>query len=93
MKSNRTFFFQNRKKVKYLSRDYRRERLRKEFAQYEVDRMCQRYNDECGECITRQATVGELNKVGRTENTQVKTYLDHSHAWWKETENKMYGRM
>ncbi len=55
--------------------------------------MCQRYDDECGECITRQATVGELNKVGRTENTQVKTYLDHSHAWWKETENKMYGRM
>ena len=35
MKSNRTFFFQNRKKVKYLSRDYRRERLRKEFAKYE----------------------------------------------------------
>ena len=51
--------------MKYLSRDYRRERLRKEFAKYEIDRMCQRYDDECGECITRQATVGELNKVER----------------------------
>lgn len=40
--------------------DLVRQRLRKEFAQFEIDQMCERYDDECGECITRKATeVGD----------------------------------
>lgn len=54
--------------------------------------MCERYESECGECITRQATDEEMKRTGRTELIDIKTCLDKPHAWWKETENKMYGK-
>ena len=63
-----------------------------EFAQFEIDKMCERYDDECGECITRKATEVEMRRIGRTEPTETETYLDKPHGWWKDTEDKMYGR-
>lgn len=72
--------------------DLVRQRLRKEFAQFEIDKMCERYNDECGECITRKATEVEMRRIGRKEPTETETYLDKPHGWWKDTEDKMYGR-
>ena len=69
-----------------------REQLRKELAAYEVERMCDRYDEECGECVTRKATDKEMQKQGRKDPLEIKTYLDHSHHWWKDTEDKMYGK-
>ena len=72
--------------------DLVRQRLRKEFAQFEIDKMCERYDDECGECITRKAAEVEMRRIGRKEPTETETYLDKPNSWWKDTEDKMYGR-
>lgn len=53
--------------------------------------MCEKYESECGECVTRPATEQELLRTGRTEQVEIATCLDKPHAWWKDTENKLYG--
>ena len=65
---------------------------KKERLEFEIDLICQRYDTECGECITRKATEEELNRAGRTEQTKTRTYLDKPHHWWKDTEDRLRGK-
>ena len=43
-----------------MRNDVNREHLRRERMRHETERMLRRYREECGPCITRQATEEEL---------------------------------
>lgn len=47
-----------------------RERRRKKLAKLEIDKMIERYPEECGEVIVRPMTVKELEKYYQEEQPQ-----------------------